>query len=243
MGAPTFEYKPAADAGMGPGERFGSVRREPGVISSAARHCACAAVNTYLRVYHRLTITGREHVPVEPPFVLIGNHASHMDAMVLAAAIPPLLRHRVFPVAAGDVFFTTAPSAVLSSLFINALPLWRKKVGAHALDDLKARLIEEPCAYILFPEGARSRDGQMLKFKAGLGMLVAGTPVKVVPAYIEGAFDALRPETKVPKPVKVSVRIGEAMSFERTGSDREGWESVAKQAAEAVAGLSGSSKE
>ena len=100
---------------------------------------------------------------------------------MLAAPLPWRLRDRVFPIAAGDVFFETPMMSAFSAFFLNALPLWRKKCGPHALKELRDKLLEDPCVYVLFPEGARSRDGKMLPFKKGLGMLVAGTPVPVVP--------------------------------------------------------------
>ena len=65
---------------------------------------------------------------------------------------------KIFPIAAGDVFFETPAWAAFAAGIMNALPMWRKKFGPHALQELRQRLVEEPCAYILFPEGARSRD-------------------------------------------------------------------------------------
>ena len=51
--------------------------------------------------------------------------------------------------------------------------------------------MEQACGYILFPEGTRSRDGVIKEFKCGLGMLVAGTDVPVIPCYLQGTFKAL----------------------------------------------------
>ena len=81
---------------------------------------------------------------------MIANHTSHLDALLLAAALPCRLCDCVFPVAAGDVFFNTPATSLFSATLLNALPMWRKNCGPHALADLKKRLIEEPCGLICF---------------------------------------------------------------------------------------------
>lgn len=232
-----FTYKPASDHGLTPTERVQSVHREPGLVGVLGRRFACATLNVYFALYHRLRITGRENIPADLPFVMVANHESHLDALILAAAVPRVLRHRVYPVAAADAFFTSFRSAALTTLLVNALPIHRKKVPARALADLRHKLINEPCGMILFPEGARTRDGQLMRFKPGIGMLVAGTPVKIVPCWIEGAFEALGAEAKVPKPKRLTLNIGPALSFEQVPDEREGWERVASEIRTAVEAL------
>jgi 1-acyl-sn-glycerol-3-phosphate acyltransferase len=124
---------------------------------------------------------------------------------------------------------------------INALPMWRKNVGRHALDDLKARLHAGECGYILFPEGARSRDGSALKWKAGIGMMVAGTDIPVIPCRLDGAFDALRPETSIPRPVKIRVEVFPEMRFAHEPNSREGWDRIAAALKARVVGVPESS--
>ena len=109
----------------------------------------------YMKTYHRLRVQGTEHLPADLPFILIANHSSHLDAIVLGSALPRRLCSRVFPVAAGDVFFESPALSLLSAQVLNALPMWRKNCGPHALAELKERLVEEPCGYILFPEEPR----------------------------------------------------------------------------------------
>jgi 1-acyl-sn-glycerol-3-phosphate acyltransferase len=229
-----WDFEPAADHGLPPIARFKSVKREPGFFTFAAHAAAAVFLRGYFKVYHRMTVEGAEHLPRKTPFVVIANHASHLDALTLAAALPLASRVNTYPVAAGDVFFETMASSILTAIIINALPLWRKKVTAHALDELRERLERGHSGYILFPEGARTRDGEPLPFKAGLGMLIAGTSVPVVPCYISGAFEALNAEQRVPRPRKIGVRVGPAMTFEKVESRREGWVAIAEAAREAV---------
>src|SRR5262249_7855483 len=138
-------------------------------------------------------------------------------------------RDRIFPIAAGDVFFETPVLAAFAAGMLNALPLWRKKCGPHEMPTLRKRLLEEPCAYILFPEGGRSRDGAMLRFRPGLGMLVAGPHVPGVPCHLTGCLEALHPEWKWPRPRRITMRIGEPVVFPEVQNDREGWIQIAAE--------------
>lgn len=232
-----WTYRPARDLGMAPIDRLRSVRREPGLISHTIHAATLSALSAYLRLYHRLRIVNPEQLPDKPPFVVIANHASHLDALILAAALGRSVRGCTFPVAAGDVFFTSSHRSLVSSLFINALPLWRKKVTAHALADLRTRLADGDCGLILFPEGARSRDGELLPFKQGLGMIVAGTPVPVVPCRLIGAFEAMPAGKWVPRPRRIEVRVGRALRFDDCESARAGWEQVARSVESVVRAL------
>lgn len=232
-----WQYKPAADLDLGPLARARSVRREVGLVSAVTHHAATGLLRLYLTAFHRMRVHGRENLPRRTPFVVIANHASHLDALILAAALPRVVRAQTYPVAAGDVFFETGATSFASAMLINALPLWRKKSVGHALADLRERLARGESGLILFPEGARSRDGAMLPFKAGLGMLVAGSRVPVVPAYLRGAFEAYPPGKKLPRPRKIEVRVGPALDFSGLPDEREGWQEVAAATRRAVDAL------
>lgn len=232
-----WDFEPAADHGLAPIARFKSVKREPGFFTFAAHAAMGIFLRGYFKAYHRMRIEGTEHLPRKTPFVVIANHASHLDALTLAAALPLSSRVNTYPVAAGDVFFETMASSILTAIIINALPLWRKKVTAHALDELRERLERGHSGYILFPEGARTRDGEPLPFKAGLGMLIAGSSVPVVPCWISGAFESLNAEQRIPRPRKIAVRVGPALTFDKVESSREGWVSIAETARQAVLSL------
>ncbi len=231
-----WRYKSATDIELDQLTRLKSERREAGLVSSLSHACALALLRSYFFAYHRMSVRGRENLPSKPPFVLIANHASHLDALILAACLSRRVGGCVHPIAAGDVFFETPLVSAFAAMAINALPMWRKKVGRHALDDLKARLHAGECAYILFPEGARTRDGSALKWKAGIGMMVAGTQIPVIPCRIDGAFDALRPESTLPRPVKIRVEVFPAMRFAQEPNAREGWDRIAAALKERVVG-------
>jgi len=204
-----WRYEPAKDLHLPAQQALRSVVREPGLIGATMTQAWWLVASAYLHVRQTLRIEGRQHLPRETPFVLVANHSSHFDALVLGAAVRTGLRHRVFPIAAGDTFFVKPAASVLSAMMLNALPMWRRNCGAHALQTLRDRLLDGRTAYILFPEGTRSRDGAMGAFKPGVGMLLADTDVPVVPAHITGAFDAWPADRKRPRPGRIRVRLGE----------------------------------
>ncbi len=232
-----WKLEPARDLGVPLAKRPLDLRRESGLLESGAHLAWSAALRVHFALWHRIRIEGREHLPAEPPYVVAANHGSHLDALALASALPWRMNDRVFPLAAGDVFFAAPLPAGFAAFVMNALPLWRRNCGAHAMETLRARIVEERCVYILFPEGTRSRTGEPGRFKAGIGMLVAGTPVPVVPCRIEGAFRALPPGAVLPRPRKVVLRFGPPLSFGDLAPDREGWSRAAARVEEAVLGL------
>src|SRR5216117_2551458 len=232
-----WELQPARDTGLTPGERFRSVRRESGLIESLTHHACFSMLRIYFAVAHRLAIEGREELQAQGAFVLAANHCSHLDALALGAALTPRHRERAFPIAAGDVFFQSNVTSTFSAIMLNALPMWRKNCGSHALADLRQKLREEKSIFIIFPEGGRSRDGSMKPFKHGLGMLVAETNVPVVPCGLVGTFQALPPHRKLPRPLAIKLVIGDALEFASTANDRNGWSQIAATAESAVRDL------
>jgi 1-acyl-sn-glycerol-3-phosphate acyltransferase len=136
--------------------------------------------------------------------------------------------------AARDTFFERLGVSVFAELAMNALPLRRGKPSHGDLATLRARLIDGRSIYILFPERTRSRDGAMHRFKAGIGRLVAGTEVPVVPCYIAGAFAALPPHRTLPRPRRLTLTIGTPLSFGAVSDDKAGWLRIADASETAV---------
>jgi 1-acyl-sn-glycerol-3-phosphate acyltransferase len=232
-----WEFRPAADLGLPLRKQFASLRRESGLVSASLHFFWWLVVRSYMRRFHGLSVVGSEHLPTEPPFVLVANHASHLDALALAAMLPAKLCQRTFPLAAGDTFFKDAFIASFAAVAMNALPVWRKKPRPQDLEALRQRLLTERLIFILFPEGTRSRTGDIAPFKSGLGRLVAATPVPVVPCFLRGTFAAMPPGAWRPRRGRIAVHVGRPLPSDAISHDRLGWMQIAANAEAAVRSL------
>lgn len=232
-----WRFDPAHDLNLARTARARSLQREPGLLETIPTLGWRLALRGYFRLYHRLRIIGREHLPAQPPFILIANHSSHLDALVLSSILPLRLADRTFPIAAGDYFFETPATAWFASWVLNALPLWRHNVDEHTMEQLQQRLLGDPCGFILFPEGTRSRDGRMGRFRPGIGRLVAGTNVPVIPCRLRGPFRAWPSTGRFPTPRSLALHLGPPRTFPTVANDRDGWIVIAQQLEDDVRGL------
>jgi 1-acyl-sn-glycerol-3-phosphate acyltransferase len=234
-----WKLRPARDLGLPLRERLRSVRREGGLGSALAQAAWRGGVRLWLRLYHRLGVEGRENLPAAPPFILVANHSSHLDALSLGAALRGPAAARAYALAAGDHFFADTASAAFAATAINALPVWRGQPARAAGDIavLRERLVEDGAVFILFPEGTRSRTGAMGPFQAGIGALISGTGVPVVPCHLAGAFAAWPPTARWPRPGKLTLRIGAPLHFGDGYRGKAGWTRIAAECEAAVRGM------
>ena len=100
----------------------------------------------------------------------------------------------MFPAAAQDFFFVSIPHLAIAAVVVNALPFNRQSNIRQSLS-LCRQLLENPGNILLiFPEGTRSTTGELGEFKSGIGLMLAGTEVPIVPCYLDGTFRAGRKE-------------------------------------------------
>ncbi|MDB5319923.1 MAG: 1-acyl-sn-glycerol-3-phosphate acyltransferase, partial [Phycisphaerales bacterium] len=175
-----WQYTVAADLQQTLAQRWASARREPDVLCYGLRSAGAIATRALLATYFRMRIDGREHLPQSGSFVIVANHASHLDALCLLSALPISKLHHAFPAAAADYFFQSPAAGALSGLFMNALPFERNTHVRRTLAACRDLLACDGNVLVLFPEGTRSTTGEIGRFKGGVGDLVAGTSVPVV---------------------------------------------------------------
>jgi len=160
-----------------------------------------------LRGLFRLRVRGIAHLPATGPFVIAPNHASYLDGMVLAAALPfPLVRRTYW---AGTI--TLLFSSRLGRLFSRAahvFPVDERQPGAAF--ETAARVLARGNVQLWFPEGWRSPDGQVQRFLPGIGQLLLRTGVRVVPAYIEGTFASWPRGRRWPRIRRITLTFGAA---------------------------------
>jgi 1-acyl-sn-glycerol-3-phosphate acyltransferase len=232
-----WKLKPARDIGLPTRERLASPLRERSLGGLAINTAWRRIVRAYLAAMHRLRVTGRENLPSIGPFVMVANHASHLDALTLTSVLRGASGRRVYALAAADTFFTGVASSAFAAYAINALPVARQGGGRAGMRAMRERLIDDGFVFVIFPEGTRTRTGALAPFKAGIGMLVAGTDIPVVPCWIHGAFEAWPATRKFPSALPLAVSIGPPLQFARATDDLAGWNGVAAECEKAVRGL------
>lgn len=216
---PTWTYAPT------PGRNAADLARSD-VFPRVLRPLLHLAVRPLLWILFRFRTQGRRHVPRHGPFVLVANHNGHADTPALMAAIPLGRVNTTHPLAAQDYFFKRRLTGALVHLFLNALPIDRTQHAEAALSDGRL-LLGDGRGLVLFPEGTRSATGAMAPFKKGVGFLVAGTSVPVVPAYITGSRDVLPKGASRPRLARLRVRLGPPAVYVDVPADRDGWARVA----------------
>lgn len=164
------------------------------------------------RFYIRLNVVGqsfkllrRQH----PRLIVISNHASHLDATAIASAIPKRYWLDLYIAAAKDYFFSNPAFSFFSQHCLGAIPIDRKDRKGEALRLITQLLTELPRIWlILFPEGTRSKDGKIYKFKRGVSIFAERTQTPILFLYIDGNT-RLWPKGKLfAKPGLMTIHVG-----------------------------------
>jgi 1-acyl-sn-glycerol-3-phosphate acyltransferase len=152
-------------------------------------------------------VIGREHLDgIEPPFLICPNHTSHLDVSTLRLALGPHLRRRLAAAAADDYFFARRRFRSFIAAWLGGVA-FRRGVSPESIAGVE-RLLAGGWGVILFPEGTRSRSGELASFKPGVGLLATRTGVPVVPVRIDGLHAILPPGQVRPRRGHVEVRFG-----------------------------------
>lgn len=172
--------------------------------------------------------------PEQRQRIYFANHASHLDALVLWAALPSTLRIHARPVAARD-YWGTGVRARVARLF-RAVLVERKSERAH--EDALLPLEEALAAgdsLIIFPEGTRSLDGKVQAFKSGLFRLAQQHPgVQLVPVYLENLNRILPKGSMLLVPLTGAVVLGKPLEL-ATGESKADFLARARDAVIALA--------
>jgi 1-acyl-sn-glycerol-3-phosphate acyltransferase len=139
------------------------------------------------------------------PCVIVANHNSHADAVALIAALPAQRRPAV--AAAADYWFRGGPRSRVCRALCGAFPV-RRTGGGSADLARAASLLAAGRDVIVFPEGTRSRDGQVGEFHRGAARLAAAAGVPLLPAGIAGTRILLPPGSGRPHRAAITVTFG-----------------------------------
>ena len=172
-----------------------------------------------LHLVFGLNVRGRENLPIRGSCILAANHNSHLDILVIYAALPVRLIASAHVVAAHDYF---APHRLLfTTVDFLFQPVWvdREMGGSKCLDQMNA-LLEAGESIIIFPEGTRGEAGQLGQFRCGVGKVAADHPeIPLLPVFLRGTERALPRQASLPLPIWQHVSIGPPQKLEDGVSD------------------------
>ena len=185
-------------------------------------------------MWFRGEVAGTENFPLEGPFLIASNHASHLDPFLVGSQVPRQLR-----------FF--ARRSLWSNRFnawwlnqIEVIPVERDSADVGAIKRVLLALKEDR-AVILFPEGTRSPDGHLQKAKAGVGLMACKTGVPVVPCRVYGSFAAFSKGSSLPRfGTPVTVVFGQpitAAEYDDPAAGKARYETAAQRIMDRIAAL------
>ena len=163
-----------------------------------------------------VSLRGRETLPARGPAVVVANHNSHLDNLVLLTRFPLRLIPRVRIAAAADYFFANPVSRFVSTRLLGLIPVERRGEGSSRdpLADMAAWL-EGGGILVLFPEGTRGRPEALGEFKPGLWHLLKRCPAASLhPVYLHGLGRSLPKGEWIPVPFFIDVCIGGSIAFD-----------------------------
>ena len=162
------------------------------------------------RLMFRLEVIGKENLPAEERIVLTPNHVSYLDPILLAAGFSLRDLHRTCWVGWSGIVLA-GPIMRLITRTANILPIDPDRDPAATLILLDTAL-QTKKRLVWFPEGRRSPTGAITDFLPGISLVLERTGAKAVPVHISGAYEAWPRSRTLPRPHKVTIRIGTPIS-------------------------------
>jgi long-chain acyl-CoA synthetase len=183
----------------------------PDMVKQAGRASLSAVQKWFYHDVLKPEFHGKANIPSHVHFLVVANHASHLDMGLVKMALGESGKNLV-ALAAADYFFDNKVKRTFFENFTNLVPMERKGSLRKSLE-WAFHLLEQGYNVLIFPEGTRSRQGTIQPFQRGLGHLVLRARVGVLPLYLS-TYEALPPGAWYPQSRDVSARIGPFLPFE-----------------------------
>jgi 1-acyl-sn-glycerol-3-phosphate acyltransferase len=172
--------------------------------------------------------------PTAEQRIYFANHQSHLDWVLIWAALPTDLRTRTRPIAARDYWTSSPFKQWLTTEVFNAVYVSRTRTDDQDPLEPLVEALESGDSLVIFPEGTRSNKGEPQPFKSGLFHLASQFPgVQLVPAWIDNVQRVMPKGEVVPVPILCTVTFGTPMHLQE-GEDKAGF---LERARTAVLGL------
>lgn len=178
----------------------GWIDRIPGLWSRV--WCGVAGV--------RVTVEGLEHIDTEQPYVVISNHQSGFDIFAHFAALPVPIRF----LAKQELFKIPLFGLAMRKIGIVEVDRGAGRAAHEAVNRGAAENMRLGRSLMVYPEGTRSRDGNMLPFKKGAFSIARNLRMPILPTAITGSRAVWSPGSKLIRPGRIRVTILDPISTE-----------------------------
>ncbi len=179
-------------------------------ILTTANECFC-------RHYHRLEVIGRWQIPERGPAILVSNHISGLDPLLIQSVSPRIIvwmmAREYYEVRATKWVFRTAESIPVER---SGKDLASTRAAMRALE--ASRILG------IFPEGKIEESGELLPFQTGVALMAIKTGVPVYPAHLEGTMRGKEMLSALVFPNRARLALGPAIDFDRASTTREALE-------------------
>ncbi|CCW36408.1 1-acyl-sn-glycerol-3-phosphate acyltransferase [Chthonomonas calidirosea] len=175
----------------------------------------------FFHLYGRLQVVGLENIPKTGALLIAANHASDLDPPLGWAVIAQ--RRWIWGVAKIELW--NHPVTRFITRTMHGIPVRRGKADLRMFH-LVLELLERGEAIGFFPEGSRSRDGNLQPAQPGLALLVQKSGVPVVPVGVVGTFDMLPPGAKKLRRARLAICFGPPIHFSPDASREQILETV-----------------
>jgi long-chain acyl-CoA synthetase len=197
---------------------------------------ALYAVNRYaMRHLFRLEVVGYENLPRDGNFICAPNHMSVLDPFVVAATVDFERLRRTYWAGWTGLAFANRLFRFVSRV-AQVLPIEQDRAAFSSLA-MSLIVLGEGRNLIWFPEGERSRDGRLRRFRTGIGLVLTRCPTRTVPMRIEGTFEAMPPGRRLPRFKRLKILIGKPLTtaeLEKAGRGSSPEERIASALYDAV---------
>lgn len=178
-------------------------------------------VRPYVFLVLGVNVSGAENLPKvsKGPSIIVANHNSHIDTLLLMSLFSGTQILKIHPVAAADYFCNTKLKSFIFKTLMGLIPLQRK-FGKTTKEELFKEINEALRAgetIIIYPEGTRGEDSSIKEFKSGVAHIAAMNPdVPVVPFYINGPDRILPKGAFLFVPFIADVYVAEGVKYDGT---------------------------